>query len=206
MAARKPSIKGSVFSRVVEDVNKAIADGRVSRADLSRWLEPGDCDLLEERVALSSWYDIRSYDRMNALLLEVEGEGDLDYFRQQGLATAKFLLKRGFYSQLEYLHRTEVSRQQDPQRRFEAFGRDIRLVASLSAGILNFSVWTSKPDPDHPLRHLIEVSEAEDVSEALAHRSEGFINGMATSHGTGRLWDYTRPRPDLVVYRMRRDA
>jgi hypothetical protein len=206
MGASLPAIKGSVFWRVAERVQEVVATSGLSPADLLRWLEPGDRELLDDEPSVSGWYDIRIYDRLNALLLEVDGRGDVEYFRREGQATAKALLKKGFYSQLEHLHRTEASRQQEPRLRFEAFGRDLRLVATLSTGILDFSSWTSKPDPDHALRYLIEVTEAEPISEALAYRSEGFINGMATSHGEGRLWEYDRVRPDLIQYRMLRDA
>lgn len=90
-----PSMKGSVMVGVVEDVAKLLARGEVSWRDLSRWLEPDDEALLEQQITVSSWIDIRIYDRMNALLLEVAGGGDTEYFREQGRRTARRLLESG---------------------------------------------------------------------------------------------------------------
>jgi hypothetical protein len=95
----------------------------------------------------SRWYDIRSDTRMGELLRELEGGGSNEYLRTLGRQTARRLLEGGLSSQLEYLHRTEVSRAPEGPARVAAFGRDLRLLTSMSASILNFSRWTSKPDP-----------------------------------------------------------
>ena len=71
-----PSIKGSVFATVVEDVGKSLASGSVKRDQLSRWLRPEDIALLGEKIAVASWYPIQSYTRMGLLLRDVEGGGD----------------------------------------------------------------------------------------------------------------------------------
>lgn len=73
-------------------------------------------------------------------------------------------------------------------------------------GILNFSRWEARPDPDHPMRYCIEVSDAADFPDTLAWRSDGLVNHMATQHGTPDLWTWTRPRQDLIVFRMTREA
>ena len=56
-----PSIKGSVFSGVVEDVNKLLQSGLASRREAKRWLQPQDFALLEEPVVITRWYDIEDY-------------------------------------------------------------------------------------------------------------------------------------------------
>lgn len=129
------SIKGSVFAGVVEDVARVVETGQLSRAELTRWLEPGEVPFLDECIAVAGWYDVRAYDRMNALLLEVVGGGDPAYFREQGRQTAKRLLEAGLYAQLEYLHRVQAALETEADARFEAFGRDLRLLASLSGSI-----------------------------------------------------------------------
>jgi hypothetical protein len=202
--ATAPSIKGSVFGGLVEDVNKLLARSELSRDDLSRWLEPGDIALLEQDVHVAGWYDIRSYDRINALLLEVMGGGDTEFFREQGRRTARRLMDSGLYAQMEYLNRIESVGKSDPYERFETFGRDLRLLSSLSGSILNFTRWRSRPDPDVEYRYLIEVSEAHEMPESLCWRSDGFMNGMSAIRGNGDLWSWERPRRDLVVFRMLR--
>jgi hypothetical protein len=193
-----------VFASVVEDVAKLLARGDVSRSDASRWLTAEDLAALERTVVVSSWYDIRSYDRMNQLLLEIEGGGRPEYLRGRGRETARRLLDAGFYSQMEYLQRTQVTRETEQGARIAAFGRDLRLLSSLSASILNFSRWTARIDANHADRYVIEVSEATDFPETLCWRSDGFINEMAARHSGGDLWDWVRPARDRVLFCMLR--
>jgi hypothetical protein len=204
--ASVPSIKGSVFAGLTENVAKLLARGDVAQAELSRWLEPEDVALLDEEIVVSAWYDIAAYDRLNRLLLHVEGNGDVEFFRDQGRQTARRLLEGGLYSQLEYLHRAQVTKQSDQQSRFEAFGRDLRLLTSLSASILNFSRWTARPDPSHEFRHIIEITDASQFPESLCWRSDGFVNEMASIHGEPDLWGWERPAQERIVFQMLRAA
>lgn len=197
-----PSIKGSVMAGVVEDVTKLVAQGEVSRAELARRLPACDMALLDQQILASQWYDVQSYDRMNRLLLEVEGRGDVDYLREQGRRTARRLIEGGLYAQLEYLDRTQVRALTDPQARFEAFGRDLRLLNSLSGSILNFSRWTHAVDTEHERRYRIDVLDSAEMPESLCWRSEGFMNGMAEAHGHVELWRWDRSVRDHVVFRM----
>jgi hypothetical protein len=199
-----PSIKGSVFASVVEDVRKLLARGDVSRQAALRWLQPDDLTLLEGEVFVSHWYDIRIYSRLSELLRDVEGDGDNEFLREKGRETARRLLEAGLYAQLEYLQRAGVSKATDSRERTEAFGRDLRLLTTLSGSILNFSRWLPKPDPDRADRYVIEVSDAKDMPEALCWRSDGFVNEMAQNHGDKDLWTWERPRQDLVLFRMTR--
>ena len=199
-----PSVKGSVFATVVEDVQKSLGRGAVRREQLRRWLQPEDIAFLDQKIVVSSWYPITAYTHMGELLRDVEGGGNNEYLRQCGRQTAQRLLEAGLYSQLEYLHRAEVGKTSGDRARFEAFGRDLRLLTTISASILSFSRWAMKPVPDYDCRYLIEVSEARDVPEVLCWRSDGFINEMATQHGDSDLWNWSRIRQDLVVFRMTR--
>lgn len=195
-----PSIKGSVFSTVVEDVNAALAAaGR--EIDLGRWLEPQDVGLLEQKIVVARWYDIQAYARMNQLLRDVAGGGRNDYLRDRGRHTARRLLEGGLYAQLEYAQRAEVMNA-EPEVRHQAFGRDLRLLTTISASLLNFSRWAARPDPEHERRYLIEVSDAEAFPEVLCWRSDGFVNEMATQHGDADIWTWDRPSHERVVFRM----
>jgi hypothetical protein len=139
---------------------------------------------------------------MNELLRDVEGAGSNEYLRERGRQTARRLLEAGFYAQLEYLDRTELGRARGKEARFEAFGRDLRKLTTISASILSFSRWASKPEPGRADRYLIEVTEAEDFPEVLAWRSDGFVNEMASQHGEPDLWGWKRVAPDRIVFRM----
>ena len=200
--ASVPSIKGSVFAVVVEDVCKLVARGGLSVDELTRWLKPQDVDLLEQEIGVSEWYDIAIYMRLSELLRDVEGGGSNEYLRQRGSRTARRLLESGLYQQLEYLQRTELGKAKEQRARFEAFGRDLRLLTTLSGSILNFSRWKSKPDPEETGRYVIEVSEARYFPEVLCWRSDGLVNEMATQHGEPDLWRWERTAADIIVFQM----
>jgi len=199
-----PSIKGSLFSGIAESVLKLVSSGQISRDELGRRLEPGDLEILDQVVQLTQWYDIRLYERLVVLLRDVEGGGHNEYLRQRGAAAAERLLKAGLYQQMEYLSRTQAGKVTDPKERFLAFGRDLRLLTTLSASLLNFSRWQVQPDPEWPDRYRIEISEATAYPEVLAWQTDGLMNRMATQHGKPNLWSWERVRPDLIVFRMTR--
>ena len=203
--ATTPSIKGSVFADVVEDVNKLLGRHELSDDELARWLLPSDRKLLATPTSISSWYDIRAYGRMNELLRDVEGDGSNDYLRDRGAATANQLLEAGLYAQLEFIHRTEVAAATGDAARFEAFGRDLEKLNTLSSSILNFSRWRALPDPDRAGRYLIDVSEAAAFPEVFCWRADGFVNQLANWHGEEALWTWDRPSQDRVVFRMLRE-
>src|SRR5687767_8601395 len=99
--ATPPSIKGRIFGVAIEDVNKLLAAGEISPADLSRWLRAEDVALLGQTIAAASWYDIQSYARILVLLRDVEGYGSNDYLRERGAKSAARLLEAGLYNQME---------------------------------------------------------------------------------------------------------
>ena len=201
-----PSIKGSVFESSVEEVNKYRADGTLSDRDMERWLRPDDLEYLAALIVSSAWYPIASYDRLNQLLLEAVHAGDPQGLREAGRQTARRLIdSQGFYAQLEYLQHTEVERVTDSHERFEAFGRDLQLLATLQQSILNFSKYTPRPDPKHPQRWIIDVTEAANYPDVLCWRADGLINEMAQEHGENDLWTWRRIAPDRIHWTMTRD-
>jgi hypothetical protein len=197
-----PSIKGGVFGLAVDDVRKLLKDGAISPHQAERWLDPLDFEVLDRPVSHVDWYDVQIYGRLLALLRDVEGKGSNDYLCQRGARSAERLLEAGLYQQLEYLNRTQLGRATDAKSRYEAFGRDLRLLTTVSASILSFSRWASQPDPEYADRYRIEVSQAEAFPEGLVWTSQGFMNRMATQHGEPDLWRGERVRTDLIVYRM----
>lgn len=198
-----PSIKGSVFATVVEDVKRTLAESP-SEIDPGRWLQHEDVALLDQKVVVARWYDIRSYTRMNELLRDLAGDGSNEYLRDRGRHTARRLLEGGLYAQLEYVQNAEVA-SAAPEARCAAFGRDLRLLTTLSASLLNFSRWAYRPDPDHERRYLIEVLDARAFPEVLCWRSDGFVNEMATQHGDADIWAWQRPHRDRIVFHMVRE-
>lgn len=197
-----PSIKGGVFSLAVEDLAKLVSAGTISEEDLARYLEPRDIDYLDQEIRITAWYPIGAYERILKALKDFEGEGSNEYLQRRGARSAENLLQKGLYEQLHYLKRTQLEQENDPRDRFLAFGRDLRLLTTLSASILNFSSWKSKADPDLRDRYVIEITEAIDFPEVLCWTSDGFVNQMATRHGEPHLWVWEREAPDFIVFRM----
>jgi hypothetical protein len=200
-----PSIKGSVFASLVEDIHKLLAAKRLKQEELARWLKPKDLQYLDAAVQPFEWYDIRSYARMSDLLRDVEGGGSNEYLRKRGARNAKRLLEAGLYQQLEYTQRTLFAQESEPNARFEAFGRDLSRLTTISASILNFGRSTPKPDPDRKMRWLIEITQAKEYPEPLVWASDGFTNEMARQHNTPDLWVWERPEPDRIVWHMTRE-
>jgi hypothetical protein len=200
-----PSIKGSVFAGLVEDINKLLAARKLKREELSRWLKPKDLAYLDAPVQPFEWYDIRSYAHMSELLRDVEGGGSNQYLRERGARNARRLLEAGLYQQLEYTHRTLFARESDKNARFEAFGRDLARLTTISASILNFGRTVHKPDPDRKMRWIIENTQAKEYPEALVWASDGFTNEMARQHNSPDLWEWERPEPDRILWRMTRE-
>jgi hypothetical protein len=201
MTAR-PSVKGRIFAPAVEDVQKLLANGTLRRGELTRWLAASDLPYLDHEPLGTEWYDIAVYARLLELLRDVEGEGKNEYLRRRGMRTAERLMEAGLYAQLEYLNRLSKNELSDPRERFHAFGRDLRLLTSISSTIFNFAKWEVKPDPELDLRYRIDVSEARDFPEPQCWTTDGFVNRMAAQHGDAELWSWERPRADLVVWRM----
>lgn len=155
-------------------------------------------------MQLTSWYDIGIVERFLCLLRDVDGDGSNDYLRRRGAKAAEHRLRAGLYQQLEYLSRMQVRKQSDPHARHQAFGKDLRLLVTLSASAYNFTRWHAKADPDRADRYAIEISEARAFPDVLCWTTGGFVHRMADQHQESDLWRWQRIRGDLVLYRMKR--
>jgi len=147
--ADRPSVKGSLIAGTIEKARKLLEEGRLSRPALEARLSPEELALFDAPTSLSSWYDLDFYQRVAELMHDLEGGNPHEYFRGQGFARAQKLIDSGLYQQMEYLGRSEVAGTLDPKSRFEAYGRDLRRLVTLSGSILNFSRWSVARDPDH---------------------------------------------------------
>lgn len=199
-----PSVKGALLATMVKEVRTLLESGVLTPARLTRWLLPADLPLIQEAPLASAWFDVGALERVSLLLRDVVGGGSDDYLRELGRRSAEELTGSGRYPQLGYARRAEVQALADDQERFEAFGRDLRILTSLSSNLFNFSRWSSRPEPGMR-RYRVEISEAAAFPEAVFLRMVGFVNVVAGLHGDPRLWYGERVRPDLIVFRMTRD-
>jgi hypothetical protein len=206
----EPSIKGSVFKGVIDDLARLREAGRVSEEQIEARLAAEDLVFLETEVNPASWFPLESYARITQLLGEVEGAGKDGYFVERGRASARRLMKSGLYQQLAFLPRwnQRVSGGADDESALIAdYASKLRMVISLASGIYNVGKWVVESDPGNPGRVLIAVREASAYSEPMRLAIEGFLNECAQSSRKDLVNLYTseRPSPDLILLRMNRD-
>ena len=200
----EPAIKGTLFSAVVADLNRLIEQGRISPEMLESRLEPEDIPLMDEKINPAGWYDIHAYHRIVELLCEVEGGGRENYWFERGVRAARRLMEAGIYHQMDYLGRTMVRGEIDPAARFNAFAKDMRLLLSIHASMLNFGDWRCVVDPDRGDRYRVEIRQIAGIPDGIFLAAAGMFNGMSEISRSTRTrhWEFDRVDPDFVILRM----
>ena len=206
MAKLIPSIKGSVIGGHAEVLAKHLADGSITEAALARRFDAHEIAILKGSFAPTSWYDIALYGRLLEFLRDRLGDGDNLYLVQAGARTATRLIAAGVHQQMDYLKRTQHRRKEHKAERSAAFGRDLRLLETITGALLNFGRSAIVPDPDYELRWVIEKRDVEAYPEALCWTTLGFCNRMAEEHGDPDLWYWDRPSASTILFRMRREV
>lgn len=197
-------IKGTLFSGVIDDVNLALSTGALSHEMLEASLEASDLELLESKLAASAWVDILAYRRIVEVLASTSSLENREYWFERGRRASRRLLEMNIYQQLDYLGRLESVQTSDPKARFEAFGRDMKLLISLQSSLINFGVWTCVPDPKHEGRYQIEIRDVDGVPDGIFVATSGFFTGFGDTMERTLHWAFERPDPDLALIRMLR--
>lgn len=200
----QPSIKGSIVASHAEVLQKYLASAQLDPAVLQTRFEPGDLRTLLKPIDATRWYDIELYRRLMEFLRDYPGEGDPRYLIDAGRRSAENLIRAGVHQQLEYLRRTQHAERKDAHERFVAFGRDLRLLTTVTASVLNFTKTAVVEDPEHADRWMLDYTGAEHYPEILCWTTQGFVNRMAEEHGSPELWYWERPRLDVIHFRMKR--
>ena len=196
-----PSIKGSAFAAVVEDLRRLVESGRVSRDALELRLEAEDLRILHAKVSPGLWYPLASYERLCAVLVEVEGGGRPGYVVERGARAAERLFATGVYLQLE---RGQAIGAKKRERREGWSAVEGNLVTSLAGAIFNVSRWRFTIDPDDDRLHRIEVSEAAALPEVSRLAAQGFIEYTASRlSGTPLRVESERIARDRIVFKLR---
>jgi hypothetical protein len=205
MSQRPPSIKGSVMGGHAQILVKHLADGSIREESLARRFGPEEIAILKGPFQDAGWYDVSLYGRLLEFMRDEIGNGSDDYLVEAGARTAQRLIDSGIHQQMEYLRRTQHRTKDDKEARSAAFGRDLRLLNSISASILNFSKSEVLPDSEYPLRWVIRKSDARAYPTPLCWTTLGFINRMAAEHEDPDLWYWERHSAASFSYRMRRE-
>lgn len=199
-----PSIKGTAFQSVVEDLRALIDAGRISRDQLESELLPEDLRLLELPVLPGQWIPLASYGRLVELLLRVDGRGRPDYLVKRGARAAERLFAAGLYLQLERGEEIGAQKRELGER---WTAREGNLIASLSGAIFSVSSWRFVEDPEDAALFHIDVSDAAALPEVSRLSAQGFIE-YAASRISGRPLRVTSERasPDRIRFTLRRGA
>lgn len=198
-----PSIKGSAFQSVVEDVVRLVETGALPRPALEAALAAQDLRLLEEKILAGLWYPLDSYRRLTELLMRAEGGDGREYVVARGARAAERLFAAGLYQQLS---RGEELGAEKRAAQESWTAHEANLMTTLAGAIFNVSRWRFATD-EASGRSRIEVSEATALPEVSRWAAEGFI-----AYSASRLAGVTihvkshRPTPDRVVFSLEPEA
>jgi hypothetical protein len=190
MALAGPSIKGTVFQTVVDDVKALVDRKAVSRESLEARLQAGDVRILDSKIEGARWYPMDSYGRMIELLRDVEGRADpRQYLLQRGMRAANRLIDLGLYRQIEKQAGQPLAKVGDA-------------MITLSTNMYNFSIWSFASDPDGKT-HRLEVVEAAAFPEVSRIVVEGFIDALTTRGMKIKARvSSARPAPDRILFTL----
>lgn len=204
----EPSVKGTVFRGVVEDVRQLVERGRMRAEELESELPARDRAILDDKVLDAAWYPMETYARLMDLLCRREGGGRERYYQQRGARTAERLIEAGLYSQLSFLGRFEEDAQSvgapDSRAAIDGYIARLRRVVSMAGSIYSSGRWIVEVDPDDAQRVVIEIHDAGAYSEGVRHAIEGFLNACARAvrEELRTLFETDRPASDRIRIRM----
>lgn len=211
----EPSIRGSIFRGVVEDLLRQVEAGRIPRDELETFLDAGDLEILHGKILDGLWYPTATYSRLLELLCRTVGGGRRIFYAERGAANAQRLMDHGLYAELDLLERLpEVVRAEAGSDRIErvteAFGAKLAHIVGLANTIYNVGRWSVVPDPDAPRTRLcIEIEEAESYTDPMRLAIEGFFNQCVRSvpgrEPIARLFRSERLDDDHIRIRMTLD-
>lgn len=190
-----PSIKGTAYNSVHEDLERMVADKRVKPDELEARLSPDELDVFGAKVLATKWYPIETYRKLLALVAEKEARGRVDdYLFQRGWRAAERLKEAGIYRQLGA-----------DEGKGKSWGvRVAGLVGAISGLMYNFTRW-SVDEPGNPDVFHVVVDDAKDFADECRFTAQGFVAYAATMMAGGPVKiSSERPTPDRIVYTVRR--
>ena len=190
-----PSIKGSAFQAVIDDLKRLLDSGALDEAEAASRLEPGDLELLRNGIHTGSWYAVDAYRRMLALLVAKEARADREgYLRRRGRAAAERILKMGLYSHLDAAMRAA---ERAPERWVEQVGR---VMTTLSNAMFNFSAWEFAAGDGEKL-FTLRVREAAALPDETRILLTGFIEALFAPFTEDPVRVVSRrPTPDAIDF------
>ena len=172
MSELVPSVKGSIFTSVSDDLKTAVAEGRLSPDDLDSFLDSKDRALLDSVVTAVSWMPIAAYGCMLELLARAEGAGRREaYLRDRGARAAERLLS-GTYESFDA----------GPGNWGQRAGE---LMVGIASVLYNFSRWSFSESADGEWEIVVEDAAA--FPDAAFHTAHGFLQWYLDRAADGRV-------------------
>ena len=191
-----PSIKGTAYSSVHEDLHRMVDDGRVTHDELEAILSKDELEAFDSKVLASKWYPIDTYRKFLALVAEKEGKGRVEeYLTERGWRAAERLKEAGIYRQLV-----------PEEGGGKSWGvRVADLVGRISGLLYNFTRW-SVDEPDNSATFHVVVDDAKEFVDECRFTAQGFVWFAATlmAGGAPVKISSSRPTPNQIVYPVRR--
>jgi hypothetical protein len=180
-----PSVKGSAFQSVADDVKRLIRKGVIDARALDTELRLQ----LDKSYTPLSWLPMASYGALLDLLAKTEGGLDpKDYLRGRGKAAAERLLA-GAYESFSA----------EPGTWGRRTGESMLGIARM---LYNFTTWSFAELPGDV--HEVCVDGAANFPDAARETAQGFLAEYARrAAGRPVAIESQRPTPDRIVYRIR---
>jgi len=190
----EPSVKGTIFQGVTEELNDMLAVGLTTREALARWLKPEDLDWLDRDIAISSWYPADRYCRLLSAMTRARGGDHRRSVIEGGHASARRVGEMGIYAQLD-------------ERTAQTWDDKIgRLLVTLSGAFFSFGSWRWQGLAGAGF--TIEITDAAPFSDDLVLRTQGFIEFLACrAAGAEVVLSHERSADrDTLIYRAVRTS
>jgi len=182
------AVKGTAIQSVVEDLNRLLEAGKISRDELAARLEADDLEVLEQKIVSALWYPIGTYGRFVEILFEREGRCRTEYLVERGRRAADRIRATGLYAQLSADRR--------------GWGDRIgKILVSIGPAMYRDTSWSFEVLASNPLRWRIEMHVPASFPDLCRHSTQGFIDYLTKIHSDSTIVTSERSSPTLIVFR-----
>lgn len=164
-------VKGTAIESVVADVNRLVAEGRLSREALEVRLRAEDLDVLDAKIVPALWYPLATFGRLTELLLEVDGHRRTEYLVERGRRAADRIKATGLYAQLK--------------GDWSSWGDRVgAILATLGPAMYKDTAWRIEMLRDgDALGFRLEVDVPPEFPDVCRYPTQGFVEYVARNYG-----------------------
>jgi len=187
------SVKGSLILGVVVAVRRLRDRGQIAAEVLEARLSKEALSLLDEKIAIATWYPVEIFTELLELDWEISGGRDPAYLERLGGLTAAKMFDSQRYQQLEYAERRRSAETRD------SLLRQARLINTVTGTLYDFL------DVDVEIvDEFLEItySNVAALGDAVLHTTVGFMTEINERQGNARRWTGERISPDTIRFRM----